>query len=45
MPYRVAVDGIYRKKSPFEGLLQHMSKVKECVALLKEGVLRYIDGE
>jgi len=45
MPYRVAIDGIYRKKSPFEGLLQHMSKVKECVALLKEGVLRYIDGE
>jgi len=45
MMVRVPVENVYRKKSPFEGLLEHMSKVKECVALLKEGVMKYFDGD
>ncbi|RLF48320.1 MAG: TIGR00153 family protein [Thermoplasmata archaeon] len=42
---RVAVGKVYRKKSPFEGLLQHMNKVKECIELLKEGFFRYVEGD
>ena len=42
---RVPIEELYRKKSPIEGLLQHMGKVRECVSLLKEGVLKYFDGD
>jgi len=42
---RIPIEDIYRKKSPIEGLLAHMGKVKECVLLLKEGVLNYFDGD
>lgn len=45
MPYRVPAEGVYRKKSPFQGLLEHMNKVKECISLLKEGVMKYFDGD
>ena len=45
MPYRAPVGNTYRKKSPFAGLFEHMSKVRECISLLRDGVLRYIDGD
>lgn len=45
MPIRAPVGDTYRKKSPFTGLLEHMNKVKECISLLQEGVLKYIDGD
>ena len=41
---RIAVGKVYRKKSPFEGLLQHMNKVKDCIELLKEGFFGYVEG-
>jgi len=42
---RVPIGSIYRKKSPIEGLLEHMKKVRECVLLLKEGVMKYFDED
>ncbi|KAA0014983.1 MAG: TIGR00153 family protein [Thermoplasmata archaeon] len=45
MPFRAPVGDTYRKKSPFAGLFEHMSKVRECISLLRDGVLRYIDGD
>ncbi len=45
MPYRAPVGNTYRKKSPFAGLFEHMSKVRECISLLRDGVLRYIEGD
>lgn len=45
MPYRVPVGDAYRKKSPFEGLFEHMKKVRECISILREGVLKYIEGD
>ena len=42
---RLPIENVYRKKSPFEGLLEHMNKVKECIAILKEGVIKYFDGD
>ncbi|KAA0001670.1 MAG: TIGR00153 family protein [Thermoplasmata archaeon] len=45
MSYRVPVSAIYRKKSPLEGLQQHMGKVKECISLLRDGFIKYVDGE
>lgn len=45
MPYRAPAEGVYRKKSPFHGLLEHMNKVRECISLLKEGVMKYFDGD
>ena len=44
MPYRAPVGNAYRKKSPFEGLFEHMKKVRECISLLKEGIMKYIEG-
>jgi predicted phosphate transport protein (TIGR00153 family) len=45
MPIRAPIGDVYRKKSPFTGLLEHMNKVKECVSLLRDGILKYIDGD
>ena len=42
---RLPIENVYRKKSPFEGLLEHMNKVKECIAILKEGVIKYFDED
>ncbi len=44
MPYRVPVVETYRKKSPFDGLLEHMRVVKKCISMLTEGILKYYDG-
>ncbi|MCD6481489.1 MAG: TIGR00153 family protein [Thermoplasmata archaeon] len=43
MPFRAPVSDTYRKKSPFEGLLEHIAKVRECVHILRDGIIKYID--
>lgn len=43
--FRTPVLDTFRKKSPFEQLLKHMSKVNECVDILGDGLLRYIKGD
>jgi len=42
---RLPIGSIYRKKSPIAGLLDHMGKVKKCITLLKDGVMKYFDGD
>ncbi|MCD6512005.1 MAG: TIGR00153 family protein [Thermoplasmata archaeon] len=44
MPYRVPVVETYRKKSPFDGLLEHMHVVKKCISMLTDEVIKYYDG-
>ncbi len=41
---RAPVSEIFRKKSPFEQLLEHMSKVRECVNVLSKGLNSYYKG-
>jgi predicted phosphate transport protein (TIGR00153 family) len=43
--FRVPVSDAYRRKSPFEQLLDHMSKVRECVNLLGDGLVKYYQSE
>ena len=43
--FRAPVSEIYRRKSPFDQLLEHMGKVKECINLLGEGLIRYYNGD
>ncbi len=42
---RSPVSGIYRKKSPFTGLLEHMDKVKECTSILEDALVKYYRGD
>lgn len=42
---RTPVADTYRKKSPFAGLLEHMDKVKECVTILEEALVKYYRGD
>ncbi len=42
---RAPVTGMYRKKSPLAGLLEHMDKVKECVSILEGALERYYRGD
>jgi len=42
---RTPVTGVYRKKSPFAGLLEHMDKVRECVSILEEALVKYYKGD
>ena len=42
---RAPVTGVYRKKSPFAGLLEHMDKVRECVSILEEALVKYYKGD
>jgi predicted phosphate transport protein (TIGR00153 family) len=41
---RAPVTNTFRRKSPFEQLLEHMSKVKECVNVLHKGLNNYYKG-
>jgi uncharacterized protein Yka (UPF0111/DUF47 family) len=34
-----------RKKSPFDGLLEHMGKVRECINILGDGLIHYYNGD
>ena len=43
--FRVPVQDTFRKKSPFGQLLEHMGKVKECIDLLGNGLMRYYKGD
>ncbi len=43
--FRKTVLNTFRKKSPFEQLLEHMGKVNECVNILGDGLIRYYKGE
>jgi hypothetical protein len=42
---RAPVTDTFRKKSPFGQLLEHMSKVKECVEVLHNGLIKYYKGD
>ena len=41
---RAPVTDVFRKKSPFEQLLEHMNKVHECVNVLHKGLNNYYKG-
>jgi len=43
--FRVPIADAIRRKSPFARLLEHMEKVKECMDVVKEGLIRYYNGE
>src|SRR4030042_3572535 len=43
--FRAPVSETYRRKSPFDQLLEHMGKVRECINLLGEGLIRYYKGD
>jgi predicted phosphate transport protein (TIGR00153 family) len=42
---RAPVSDVYRRKSPFSGLLEHMDKVKECVTILEDALVKYYRGD
>jgi len=41
---RAPVSDTFRRKSPFGQLLEHMSKIKECVIVLHKGLRKYYVG-
>jgi predicted phosphate transport protein (TIGR00153 family) len=43
--FRAPVQDTYRRKSPFEQLLEHMGKVKKCIDILGDGLIRYYKGD
>jgi predicted phosphate transport protein (TIGR00153 family) len=43
--FRVPVSDTFRRKSPFNQLLEHMSKVRECIDILGDGLLKYYKGD
>ncbi|HEC80825.1 MAG TPA: TIGR00153 family protein [Thermoplasmatales archaeon] len=43
--FRAPVTYTFRRKSPFQQLLAHMGKVRECIDLLGDGLLRYYKGD
>ena len=43
--FRVPVQDAFRKKSPFEQLLEHMEKVRECIDILGNGLIGYYKGD
>jgi hypothetical protein len=44
MHFRAPVLDVYRRKSPFDQLLEHMGKVKECINILGDGLIHYYTG-
>ena len=42
--FRTPISNTFRKKSPFDQLLKHMGKVRECIDLLGGGLIRYYVG-
>lgn len=42
--FRAPVQDLYRRKSPFEQLLEHMAKVRECIDILGNGLIEYYKG-
>jgi len=43
--FRVPVADTFRRKSPFSQLLEHMEKVRECISILGDGLIRYYNGD
>lgn len=43
--FRAPVSYIFRRKLPFDQLLAHMEKIRECIDILGEGLLRYYKGD
>lgn len=43
--FRAPVSYIYRRKTPFAQLLDHMEKVRECIDILGDGLIRYYKGD
>jgi predicted phosphate transport protein (TIGR00153 family) len=43
--FRAPVADTFRRISPFDQLLEHMCKVKECIDILGAGLIKYYKGE
>ena len=43
--FRAPVAETYRRKTPFTQLLDHMEKVRECIDILGEGLIKYYGGD
>jgi len=43
--FRAPVVDAFRKKSPFGQLLDHMEKVRECIDILGDGLIKYYKGD
>ena len=43
--FRAPVADTFRRKSPFDSLLEHMCKVKECIDILGKGLVDYYKGD
>ena len=43
--FRAPVQDTFRRKSPFDQLLEHMCKVKECIDILGKGLIGYYKGD
>jgi len=43
--FRAPIQDTFRRKSPFSQLLEHMGKVRECVDILGDGLIRYYQGD
>ena len=43
--FRSPVSDTFRRKSPFRQLLLHMKKVRKCIDILGEGLVRYYKGD
>lgn len=42
--FRAPLSDTYRRKSPFDQLVEHMGKVRECINLLRDGLIQYYQG-
>jgi predicted phosphate transport protein (TIGR00153 family) len=43
--FRAPVSNTLRRRSPFDQLLDHMGKVRECINILGEGLIHYYNGD
>ncbi len=43
--FRAPVGDTFRRKSPFGQLLEHMGKVRECINILGDGLVKYYKGD
>jgi predicted phosphate transport protein (TIGR00153 family) len=43
--FRAPVANTFRRKSPFDSLVEHMCKVKECIDILGKGLISYYKGD
>jgi len=42
--FRAPISRTFRKKTPFNQLLDHMGKVRECIDILGDGLIKYYNG-